>query len=198
LHRAIRLTIDDSAASTGLPDAHPLVKFGKEPEKIENILALDDTVVWGSLSLMADARDSIIADFARRLRDRRLYKCIDVLARLGHVPGTDARKWDRAGASIKDQTAEWLSKQADASHRILLDEDVRDGYKTFKESKGPLNQIRIKTANGELVDLGEVSKIVRAIEPFRFFRLYYPEGDREALDFIEQTIGREMKNAAKA
>jgi HD superfamily phosphohydrolase len=201
LYRVVRLTMDDSAASTGLPDNHPLVRFGKEPEKIESVLALDDTVVWGSLSLMTDARDSIISDFARRLCDRRLYKCVDVLARLDHGLGADDRerpKMDRARASIKEQTANWLSEQVDASHRIMVDEGVREAYKTFQESKGPLNQIRIRTAVGDLVDLGEVSKIVKAIEPFRFFRLYHADGDREALEFIEQTIKGQVNNAAKA
>jgi HD superfamily phosphohydrolase len=201
LHRVVRLTLDDSAASTGLPDNHPLVRFAKQPEKIENLLALDDTVIWGSLSLMADARDALISDFASRLRDRQLYKCIDVLARLGHGLGADdngTSALERVRASIKKQTAEWLSGQADASHRILVDEGVREAYKTFQESKGPLNQIRIKTAAGSLVDLGEVSKIVKAIEPFRFFRLYHAEGDREAIEFIERTIKGEVNNAAKA
>ncbi len=201
LHHVIRLTTDDSAANTGLPGNHPLVRFGKEPEKIENILALDDTVVWGSLSLMTEAHDPIVSDFSRRLRDRRLYKCIDVLARLGHRFGAGENgpsRLDRARASIKEKTADWLAEQEGASHRILLDEDVREAYKTFQESKGPLNQIRIKTASGDLVDLGEVSNIVRAIEPFRFFRLYHADGDQKALDFIEQTIEGEMTNAEKA
>ena len=201
LHRVIRLSIDDSAASTGLPDNHPLMRFGKEPEKIENILALDDTVVWGSLTLMVDARDPVISDFGRRLRDRRLYKCVDVLARLGHRVGVGQdrlSRLERARASIKQKTADWLSEQEDAGHRILVDEDVREAYKTFQESKGPLNQIRIKTTSGHLVDLGEVSRTVGAIEPFRFFRLYHADGDQEALDFIEQTIKGEVTNAEKA
>jgi hypothetical protein len=44
-----------------------------------------------------------------------------------------------------------------------VDENVREAYKTFQESKGPLNQIRIRTEGDDLVDLGEVSKIVKAI-----------------------------------
>ena len=174
LHRVVRLTIDDSAANTGLPSRHPLVELGKDPEKIDTLLALDDTVIWGSLSVMANARDPIISDFASRLRDRRLYKCVDVLARLSQGLGAYEREMpnlDRARASIKEKTRHWLSKRGNARHRILIDEGIREAYKTFQESKGPLNQIRIKTVGGDLVDLGEMSKIVKAIEPFRFFRL---------------------------
>jgi HD superfamily phosphohydrolase len=184
-----------------LSSDHPLVRFGKEAEKIENILDLDDSVVWGSLSVMAAARDPIVSDFARRLHRRHLYKCVDVLARLTRglrAGDRESAEVNRARASIKQRVADWLSDQAQPSCRILVDEDVREAYKTFQESKGPLNQIRIRTEGNDLVDLGEVSKIVKAIEPFRFFRLYYADGDREALDFIERTIKAEVENAAKA
>lgn len=200
LHRVIRFVKDDSVKCTGLPDNHPLVRFGKDPEKIENILTLDDTVVWGSLSLMAEAQDSVISDFAKRLRDRQLYKSVDVLTRLGHRLGSSedrSSKLDKARASIKQKTADWLSDQDDATHRILVDEGVREAYKTFQESKGPLNQIMIKTAGGDLVDLGNISKIVGAIEPFGFFRLYHADGDQQALDFIEKTIKEEVMNVEK-
>jgi uncharacterized protein len=200
LHRVVRLTMDDSAASTGLPGNHPLVKFGREPERIENILALDDTVVWGSLSLMTEAPDTIVSELAHRLRDRRLYKCVDMLARLVHGIGAGAKvpELERARASIKEGTADWLSEQSNAGHRILVDDELREAYKTFQESKGPLNQIRIRTAGGDLVDLGEVSKIVAAIEPFRSFRLYHADGDEDAIKYVEQAIQKELNDAAKA
>lgn len=195
------LIADGSAVSTGLPSNHPLVKFAKDPETIEHILALDDSVVWGSLSLMADSPDPTISDLAFRLRDRRLFKCIDVLERLGHrFGGGDGgpARLERARASIKEKIADWLSEQRGVSARILVDEDVRAAYRTFQESKGPLNQIRIRMPGGDMVDLGEVSTSVRAIEPFRFFRVYHAGGDTEALDFIRQTIEGETADAAQA
>jgi uncharacterized protein len=70
---------------------------------------------------------------------------------------------------------------------------VREPYKRFQESKGPLNQIRIRTENGSLVDLGERSKVVAAIEPFRLFRLYFSDSDSEAQSFIESLIAGEAK-----
>jgi hypothetical protein len=63
-----------------------------------------------------------------------------------------------------------------------------------KESKGPLNQIRIKTASGDLVDLGEKSKIVAAIETFRLFRLYFADDDGKARTFIERLIDGEAED----
>jgi len=196
LDRVIRLTRDGSAVKTGLPDNHPLVRFSTDPDDIENVLALDDTVVWGSLALMIEAKDELISDFARRLRDRRLYKCVDVRVRLSHLLGEDGgghEKLDRACASIKEKITEWRAQNVGAGHRVLVDEAIREPYKRFQESKGPLNQIRIRTASGSLVDLGERSKIVKAIEPFRLFRLYCADDDGEARGVIEEVIEGEEK-----
>jgi HD superfamily phosphohydrolase len=199
LQRVIRLTVDDSSARTGLPENHPLVRFGREPDKVESILALDDTVVWGSLSQMADASDGVVSELAGRLRDRRLYKCVDVRARLGHLLGKDGSglpRIEQACASINEKVTVWLSENKRENHRILVDQALREPYKRFQESKGPLNQIRIRTEDGSLVDLGERSKVVAAIEPFRLFRLYCSNSDSEAQGFIESVIVREARSDA--
>jgi uncharacterized protein len=170
---------------------------------VENVLLLDDTVIWGALSMMAEATDNTVSQLAVRLRDRRLYKCADVRTRLAEHFGEEAtgakegpngeaedltERVDRACASINEKVNDWLSEKAPESHRILTDQAIREPYKRFQESKGPLNQIRIKTDSDVLVDLGERSRIVRAIKPFRVFRLYYAEGDDEALRFVNGLI----------
>ena len=48
LCRVVKLVQDGSFRNTGLRAGHPLVRFAKEPEKIQNVLALDDTVIAGS------------------------------------------------------------------------------------------------------------------------------------------------------
>jgi hypothetical protein len=123
-----------------------------------------------------------------------------VRVRLGEQLGDDSDapdKFDRTCASVKEKVTEWLSEKAGLRHRILVDEEVREPYKRFQESKGPLNQIRIRTANDSFVDLGERSKIVKAIEPFRLFRLYCADDDSEARTFIEETIEGEGNNGIK-
>jgi HD superfamily phosphohydrolase len=57
LSRTITLIKDGSIERTGLPKTHPLVRFAQTPDDIECALALDDTVIWGGLSLMADSGD---------------------------------------------------------------------------------------------------------------------------------------------
>jgi hypothetical protein len=56
LVRAIALIRDGCAASAGIPENHPIMRFAKEPTKVENVLLLDDAVIWGALSMMAAVR----------------------------------------------------------------------------------------------------------------------------------------------
>lgn len=51
-----------------------------------------------------------------------------------------------------------------------------------------------RTPGGELVDLGERSRVVRAIEPFRLFRVYCSDSDQSAREFIESAINGETAN----
>lgn len=156
-------------------------------------------MVWGGLSLMAESSDRLVSDFASRLRDRRLYKCVDVRSRLGHLVGEDAGavpRVDAICARVNGRLTEWLADREDDLPRILIDEATREPYKRFQESKGPLNQIRIRTAGGNLVDLGERSPVVAAIEPFRLFRTYFADADDEARSLIEKTIEEEARNGA--
>lgn len=194
LVQIVSLARNNSTALTGLDPRHPLIQFAKDSENIERILQLDDTVIWGALSMMAEASDPLIADYAKRLRDRKLLKCIDIRDRLIHKLGgenVDNDSIDKACASISELIDQWNIDNPKSSPRILVDQETREPYKRFEESKGPLNQIRIKTTNGDLVDLGERSRVVAAIEPFKLFRVYLSEDDTEAKNFVEQ----EVKNA---
>ncbi|MGB8259535.1 MAG: HD domain-containing protein [Terracidiphilus sp.] len=82
LVRVIELAQDGSAGKTGLGENHPLIHFAKDPEALRCTLALDDAVIGGALSMMIDAEDALIRDFSRRLRDRKLFKCIDIRERI--------------------------------------------------------------------------------------------------------------------
>jgi HD superfamily phosphohydrolase len=200
LFRVITLCREGDAQSTGLPASHPLARFSNDPDNIELVLQLDDTVVWGALSMMSDASDTVVRDLAVRLRDRRLFKCIDVREHIANRLGTaalDDTAVDRACASIGEKVGSWIAEKAAEPPRILLDQAEREPYKQFQESKGPLNQIMIRTAGDRLVDLGERSKIVKAIESFRLFRVYVAEHDQEAKRFIERAIEAEDNNGAR-
>ena len=70
--------LEGSAHSVGLPDKHPLIVFLRDPDALEPFLQLDDAVIMGSLSMLAEGADQSIAELASRIRDRRVYTCFDV------------------------------------------------------------------------------------------------------------------------
>ncbi len=78
LARLFKLALDGSTGKTGLGERHPLIRFARAPEDLACTLALDDSVIGGALFMMTEADDILISDFSKRLRDRRLFKCIDV------------------------------------------------------------------------------------------------------------------------
>lgn len=198
LFRVISLARDNQVGVTGLDGLHPLVRFAREPDKVAHVLSLDDTVIWGALPMMAEATDSIISEFATRLRDRILFKCVDVRAALflkwGHE--VDSSRVDKGCALISDKIAQWVAEKGGNRPRILVDEAIREPYKKFQESKGPLNQIRIRATDGTLVDLGERSKVVRAIEPFQLFRVCVSPDDDEAKAYVQELIQGDTIDAA--
>jgi uncharacterized protein len=213
LCRVVNMIGDGSVRLTGLAVAHPLVQFARNPEDLNSVLRLDDVVVSGALASMADAKDESVCELARRLRDRSFYKAIDVRERLNRglrekakskgrkaeeAFKEDGKIVDRMCANIREDVRLWLSKQDGETPRILVDQEKRDPYKPLQESKGPLNQIRIRIGPKELVDLGDRSRIVRAIEPFQLFRLYVSKDDKESRTFIDKVIAREVANGAQA
>ncbi|MFD6320939.1 HD domain-containing protein [Methylorubrum thiocyanatum] len=194
LIRVISMIRDGSIEQTGLPENHPLVKFARHPEQLNLVLNLDDTVIWGALSLMADARDGKIALISTRLRDRKLLKCIDIRVllsqKLPHNPELES-KTDKICAGIERKITEW-SQEAGNEGRLLVDVAKRSPYKPVDTSKGPLERINIRTESGELADLKSRSAVVDAIKPFKLFRVYVDPDDREARERLDGIITGEM------
>jgi len=203
LCRVIQLIQDGKIASTGLAITHPIAKFSMAADSIENVLSLDDTVMWGAIPQMAEATDKAISNLATRLRDRNLYKSLNVRERIVSLVESVAENdrdliVEKACISVREKIAAWLSEKNADTPRILTDETERSPYKKFDESKGLLNQIRIQTESGQLVDLNERSKVVRAIDPFRVFRVYMADEDLEAKAFLEKTIKEEAPNVTNS
>ncbi|WP_370154521.1 HD domain-containing protein [Ferrovibrio sp.] len=199
IYQTILFSMNDAVDRTGLPEVHPIIKFAKNPDSLENALALDDTVIWGALSLMATAKDEGISEFSRRLRDRQLYKCVDARERIeaALLEGNPDLQADRKtlGSTVDAVCSEiflkvdvWNEESQSNKKRILKDMTSRVPYKRVEESKGPLNQIRIRVAEQSSVDIVEKSHVVAAIEPFKVFRLYAANNDDAARKYIDDVI----------
>lgn len=201
LARTFTLVKKGLTEKTGLSPTHPLVKFAQSPENIECALALDDTVIWGALSLMADAEDMCISTLARRMRDRKLYKCIDVRAKIAHDKSdSDAvsEAADKVCENIKAEITKWLDgcseKEPDSPPKILLDEAERSPYKEMypEDPKAPLNQVNIRTEGDRLEDLSKRSEVVAKLGTYKSFRVYHAEDDqdtkRKLIDIMDAEI----------
>lgn len=197
LARAVTLVRDGAVDKTGLANSHPLVKFAKTPEDIDCALALDDTVIWGALSLMAESEDECLARFAQRLRDRKLYKCIDVRSCIARDKGDAAamgEEADRICAEVRAKLTEWSQSQKVSVPCVLIDEKSRSPYKRITETKGPLDQINIRTDGGHLVDLAQRSKVVAELQTYKLFRVYHDDEDKDTKTKINQIIQEGIKS----
>ena len=194
--RIVELVREGDWKKVGLPIGHPLIIFAKSPDKIEAALNLDDTVFWGSLSILANSKDSLIAEFSKRIRDRKIFSWVDIRAQVAHkldpeTLNTDEmiEKIDRCCAEIAAKIYDLNSTVVNKVNHVLVDKAERSPYKSVSESKGPLDRINIFTAGGNLVDLKERSPVVASLKKFKLFRAYYSRenGDAEKLitDIVE-------------
>ena len=194
LARVIELSKNNSVAKTGMPNSHPIIQFAKDPSSIQAILNLDDTVIWGALPQMCEASDDATSELAKRLRDRRLLKSINIRERAMVVSGEtiDSDRLDAICENIRGRIMEWLDNKKSDIPRVIWDSAEREPYKELKKDKGPLNQVRILDGD-KLIDLKERSDVVRAIRKFKLTCAYIDSDDTEAKEFIVSAIGEEAK-----
>jgi hypothetical protein len=141
--------------------------------------------------MLALATNPAIAELATRLRDRKLYRCLDVkeLAARDSKDPRDERQVEKSCVRILDKLRAWVDDHHDERHRLLIDRAARAPYRSFDESKGPLNQIRIRSAQSlDLVDIESRSAVVNAIPVLKIWRVYIPRDDDNLLKLVEQTV----------
>jgi uncharacterized protein len=175
------------------------VRFAQSPDDIDVALMLDDTVIWGALTQMAEATDPLVAEFAARLRDRKLYKCHDIRTQVAHVLDPKSinedeiiEKIDKCCTGISLKLTEWVTGNGDERPRILIDLDKRSPYKPVGQSKGPLDRINVRTDGGTLIDLKERSSVVAALKTFKLFRAYADGTDATAQDAVKRIVEGEI------
>ena len=126
----------------GLPKNHPLVQFLLDPDAVEPFLQLDDTVVMGSLSMLASSSDKSIAELAARIRDRKIYSCIDVTKRM-------AAKFGMPKEDAIEVTGKVLETLPNAMFRVELD----NGHKVLAHISGKMRMHYIKILPGDKVKI---------------------------------------------
>ncbi len=160
--------------STGLPAAHQLLRFfGRGGETVENYLALDDALITGSLAALSQAEDPIISDIATRLRDRSLYKTLD-LAEFGEDQGMQRAKLRRIRRLFEGKVA---------TEKVLVDEGASIGI--YGEVGGDEERMHKKLHvldGGVPTEISKLSPLIDAlVDKKQFTRVYFEDGaDRDA------------------
>lgn len=185
LMQQIKALVDEkSEVRAGFASDHPLVRYLRD-QSLGNYLDLDDTLIWGSLPLIAKASDPLLAATADDLRFRRLPKAIDVGRQLagGHL-APDARKT----AKFSRLLSEARKANQSLNYRILWDRSSRNPYKRGSyDSPKAIQRIHI-LVDGKPTDLAEESAVVRALMPFEVNRLYTRPDDHEARKVVESIV----------
>ena len=203
IRRLLRLGANGQEALAGLPVSHPILRFAREPEKLDHALGLDDLVFWGALPMLVDADDAEIARLASDLKDRRLPACIDIRNRVEEeLPHTDGepRAIRQARIMLVCSNIETALKAlpictADGPNRILLDRYDRPPYKRYQDSKTPLNRILIRVGTGEPRDMAELSPVIAGAETYSISRAYVFRSDSEARTIVENIMRTEIQES---
>lgn len=195
MRRIVRLHEDGQAHATGLPGNHPILRFVAAPADLAVATALDDTVFWGALPLLAEAQDGEAQRLAVALRERHLTRCLDIRQWVqAELPSSVGETREQRQARVKlvcDEIVGALRQQiADDQGpvRFLVDQYVRHPYKRFQDSKSPLNQILIRLGDGPPSDMADLSPTIAHAEPFVICRVYVFRGDTEAESMVENIV----------
>jgi len=178
---------DGGIIDTGLPSNHPLIKFLKSPEEVGPFLELDDTVVMGAMSMLADARSGPLVELSTRIRDRKIYTCVDVSRRISSIFGlpkegvADSSDIAKRSADVAQRVARVgeLAKERGLFETkdgelpgILEDNAPRSPYKRLEDPSRPLSRIHVIGADDNLHDLADMSPAVNALNNYRVYRMY--------------------------
>ena len=180
LVRLAALRKDDSGGAR--PDwlSGPLAcYFGYEEPSLADYLTLDDTVVLSEIQRFAYADDRELAMLAIRLRDRKLYKCFDLGARLD--PDQDNSRRLRFYRALNDRIDDGLKGQ------MLTDRTKTAIYKWYQpEDQSALSMVLVQRDrhDSEPIDIGRFSPVIQALsKQERIERLYVP--DPQNLSILE-------------
>lgn len=160
---------------TGLDRNHPLIRFFRAGEpSVEEYLALDDVLVMEAIRSMCAAPDAELSDVACRLRDRKLYKALD-LGVFGHDEGVQRRHAREIDRRFRDKIGNSILKDEKAAISIYT-QIGGDDERAHK-------RLHILDAREGPVEITEVSPLIKALSAPKKFTRYYFE-DRTDRDTV--------------
>jgi HD superfamily phosphohydrolase len=181
LHRAGQFIRNGQINQTGMEPSNFVAIFLKQTEPtLASYLRLDDFAVWASIQEMSTAKDASLAELATRLLNRRLYKVIDVSARLAQKGG------EASVARFRARLTEARPQLGPID--LLEDQATRNPYKRRSyDSPEALAKVLIRRGDGTAYeDLAERSNVVASLKEQSVFRVYVRND--EVMDRIENIL----------
>ena len=166
------------AAARNIEDGEPesggpaLRYLARETPSLGTYLDLDDAAVWSGVADLANWPYRGISTLARRLRDRNLYKCIDVGA------------FDEPGGNLFRRLRHEIDRQSpELASDLFFDDPTVTSYRWYDfDDSAALNKVLVKTRGDETEpkDIVNVSPVVKTLrDREHIYRVYAPDQDRK-------------------
>ena len=184
--KKILVTLLNAVANTtenGPTSRDPVLHYlTSETPTIGSYLDLDDTVIWSTLRFYEGHDDRHIAELATRLRNRELYKCVDIGVR--DEPGGNL--YLRFQRRLERSSIEWRSE-------LIFDDPKVTPYRWYNfDDASALNKVLVRTNTNEPKDIASTSSIVATLQnEERIQRVYAPDSKKAdtILRMVEELRG---------
>jgi HD superfamily phosphohydrolase len=182
MSQVFELVAEGNEADAGLSLSHPFVQFFNDPESLDNALQLDDTLFWGSLYLMKEARNGSIASIARRLGERNIFPSIDIW-RIADDAAASNVQVEKLGAiervKLLNKVCSSVAFEISENEKVWIDGCYYDKYdrpiyKPKNMANGHPQQINVQVG-GKVVDIASISPVVASAATFNIHRIYYDD-----------------------
>lgn len=173
LRNISQLISNGEGEKTALPEKHPLRLYYEEGgDTLKNYLALDDSSIWGSLTLLEHSKCNFVSELANRLLNRKLYKCFDVGAKSKLIGGDCINRFSKG-----------LKNRSFGDIDVIEDQVPISAYEFSEyESSNALSKIMIRQQDGSRrhEDVSNISSVVKALEEEKIFRVYSRDSKTES------------------
>ncbi|HLY58057.1 MAG TPA: HD domain-containing protein [Stellaceae bacterium] len=168
--------------SMGLAADDPLVGFfSPGGDTLANYLALDDFGVWATIARVAQRGEGFAAAIAKRLRDRKLYKALDVNAECPVLPGEEPDETEQRRLREIQRIETFLGDRLGTD--VFRDRASVSIYGEIGEDEAKRHKmLSIRLRDGTTREITVLSPTIRTLgKPRTLVRYYFPTaGKRNA------------------
>ncbi len=160
------------------PPGNPVVRImSGEEMALDDYLLLDDAELKVCMKIWTRESDEILADLARRIIHRDLYK-----VRLFHAPADTPDL-----AALRERAFELMREKygEDVKHRFLFEDATDIFYKQYDPSRLASSGILVRQRDGSIAEIDEISPSISALEKVYPMHMWcYPSEDAELLQAL--------------